>query len=225
MKNPPPATQEGRDEFNRQLVRSKFMEQAHKEHYSHGLEGLFLKSDFTQAGIDACVYMKEQIDDRTDQTVLVQISRCLGKIEFMECQHMTPRYIRASKGMDVLVTPTASNASMIPDGPYRLLFYRVPKLQTIDIEKHLRNGIASPYGGLARIDLRYSGPHPGNEVCGINNMNWTYTDSVHDTKVDCTNLFNGTLPGDRTDDDISIVNAKIMHEDCFIFWYDKNQES
>ena len=122
MKDPPPATQDGRDEFYRKLVRSSFLEQAHKLHYSVGLEGLFLKADFSGAGIDFCFYTKEQYDDRTDQTVLVQINRCLGKKEFLECRQMTPRYVRVSKGMDVRATPTVSKASMIPNGPFRLLF-------------------------------------------------------------------------------------------------------
>ena len=138
---------------------------------------------------------------------------------------MPPRYIRVSKGMDVGVTPTASNASMIPeDAPIQLLFCRVLQLETMDIERHLRKGIASPCGGLARIDLRHSGPHPGNGICEINNMNQTYTDSVHDIKVDCANPLNDNLPGDRTDDDIFIVNARFMREDCFIPWYDKSGE-
>ena len=31
MENPPPTTQDGREEFYRKLVRSEFMKQAHKE--------------------------------------------------------------------------------------------------------------------------------------------------------------------------------------------------
>ena len=55
------------------------MKQAHKQHYSYGFEGLFLKSDFAEMGIDACVYMKEEKDYRTGETILVQINRCLNK--------------------------------------------------------------------------------------------------------------------------------------------------
>ena len=66
------------------------------------------------------------------------------------------------------------------------------------------------------MDMRYSGPHPGNIINGINSMNWAYQDPVHGKRIDCTSPLNGSLPGDRTDDDIFIVNAKRMQEDCFI---------
>ena len=79
MQDPPPTSQEGRDEFYRTFVQSSFLKKAHKQGYSLGFEGLFLKADFTEAEIDQCVYMEEHYDDRTDQTVLVQINRCLGK--------------------------------------------------------------------------------------------------------------------------------------------------
>ena len=93
MQDPPPATQDGRDEFYRTFVRSSFLKKAHKEGYSLGFEGLFLNADFTEAGIDACVYMREHYDDRADQTIFVQINRCLGKKEFLECRLVTPRYV------------------------------------------------------------------------------------------------------------------------------------
>lgn len=180
-------------------MQSSFLRKAHKEGYSLGFAGLFLKADFVEAGIEPCVYMEEHYDDRTDQTVLVQINRCLGKKEFLESRLVTPRYVRVSKGLDVRVSPTALNASMIPSGPYRLVFYRVPKLHTLDIEKHLRHGIFSPHGGLARMGLRYCGPHPANIINGINIMNWAFHDPVHGKRIGCTSPHNASLPNDRTD--------------------------
>ena len=137
---------------------------------------------------------------------------------------MTPRYVRVYKGLDVRVLPTALNASMIPGGPYRLVFYRVPKLHTLDIEKHLRHGISSPHGGFARIDLRYVAPHAANLMNGINNMKWGWLDPITGRRMDCTSPLNGSLPSDRPDDDIFIVNAELLQKDCFIIWYDGTVE-
>ena len=44
---------------------------------------------------------------------------------------------------------------------------------------------------------------------------------VHGHKVSCTNPINGTLPGDREDDVIFIIDAELMQEHCFLFWFDE----
>ena len=137
---------------------------------------------------------------------------------------MTPRYVRVCKDTDVRLSPIAMNVSMIPDGPYGLAFYRVPRMETLDIERHLRHGISSPHGGVARIDLRYCGPHPNSKIKEINCMNWRWEDPFTGKSVDCTSPFNDTIPNDRIDDDIFIFYVELMQKDCFIMWYDKTNE-
>ena len=105
MRNPPPITPAGRTDYYRKLVRSSFMKQSHDEGYSHCFEGLFLKKDLEAMGIDACVYMKKEVDERTGNTVPMPIRKCLNKWESMEIRHVTPRYLRCIKGMDVPVSP------------------------------------------------------------------------------------------------------------------------
>ena len=90
-------------------MQTDFLRKGRKEGYSLGFEGLFLRKDFIEAGIEPCVFMEEQFHERTDQTVPVAIKRCLGKKEFLECRRMTPRYVRVCKDMDVRVSPITMN--------------------------------------------------------------------------------------------------------------------
>ena len=166
--------------------------------------------------------METSFDDRADQTVLGHVHRCVGQKEYIEMRNMMPRYIRCTMRIDCRMCPTAVNASQLAcfeDG-MRIGYFRVPAMQMADIEKRLRNGICSLHGGCTRMDLRYCGPSMGFTFNGINNMSWGWWDPITGQRNDCTSPINGTLPTDRDDDVIFMINVRKLKDDCFILWHD-----
>ena len=59
---------------------------------------------------------------------------------------------------------------------------------------------------------------------GINSMKWGWFDPITGKRHDCTSPINGTLPSDRQDDDIFIVDVKALQKDCFVMWYDETND-